>query len=48
MVKIERYEIVELAGTETRRFWILDNAKNKVLGNYPTWEMAEDEIKKLP
>lgn len=44
----QRYEILELAGTETRRFWILDNAKNKVVGNYPTLEMAEAEIKKLP
>ena len=48
MVKTERYEIMELAGTETRRFWVLDNAKNKIVGNYPTREMAEAEIAKLP
>ena len=46
-MKTPRYEIVELAGRETRMFWLLDNVRNKVAGKWPTREIAEDELAQL-
>ncbi len=43
----DRYEIVELAGRVTRKFWVLDNEKNKVVSFWSTRGLAEREVEKL-
>jgi hypothetical protein len=43
----DRYEIVELAGRVTRKFWVLDNEKNKVVSVWSTRGLAEMEVERL-